>query len=306
MSDWVVIHDGPWGEALARRLGAVGEQVHLVGDTPSRKRRPKNVSYATDPGPALAAAERVILAEPIDGVEARLCAVRPWLQGNHRVLTCARGLTPEAHERASAAVMRLTAVRQVAVLAGAVTPAQLSKGTAGALVIGSAFPAWSAEVQGILMGDALRIYTNQDAVGVELANAIAAVLGVALGAARALKVGPSITATALTRGAAEMDRVVAGLGGQAGTAFGLAGLGVLAEATMSGAGEAIEAGEALAQGADASAFGELAQLASRLAARTTALKLRAPMIQAVAGLFAGALPADKMFHLLMTRSARAE
>lgn len=306
MQTWAVIHDGAWGDALARRLAAHGAHVQLVGDAPSRTRRPKNVSYTTDLQAALAAAERVILAEPVDGIEARLLQMRPWLQGNHRLLTCARGLTPQAHERASAAVLRLTAVRQVAVLAGAVTPAELIAGRAGALVIGSAFPSWSAELQEVLMGEHLRVYTNLDAVGVELANAMAAVLCVALGAAHGLKVGPSISATAVTRGAAEMDRVVTALGGKAGTAFGLAGLGVLAEATLSGGGEGFDAGVALTSGPAPEAAAELAALARRLAARTEALKLRAPMIQAVAALFAGKLPAEQMFTLLMTRSARAE
>lgn len=306
MSEWAIIHDGPWGDALARRLAAADQQVHLVGDKASRKRRPKNITYGTDPEAALAVAERVILADSIDGIEARLVQIRPFLQGNHRVLTCARGLTPTAHERASAGVLRLTAVRQVAVLAGAVTPTQLSKGKAGALVIGSAFPSWSAELQAVLMGEQLRVYTNLDAVGVEIANAVATVLCVALGAARQLGVGPSISATALTRGAAEMDRVVTALGGQAGTAFGLAGVGVLAEATLSGVGEAFEAGMTLGRGEAADDLTELADLAARLAARAGALKLRAPMVQAVAALFGGQLPAAQMFKMLMTRSARAE
>jgi glycerol-3-phosphate dehydrogenase (NAD(P)+) len=248
----------------------------------------------------------VVVADDVDAIEARLRTMAPHLQGNHRLLTCARGLTPTTHLRASEAVLELTAVRQVAVLAGAVTPRSISKGQAGALVVGSAFPSWSAEIQGVLASDALRVYTNLDRVGVELANAISAVLGVALGAARGLKVGASIEATALTRGAAEMDRLVTGFGGKAGTAFGLAGLGVLAEAAFSGSGDAIEAGVALAKGEDLADFGALKDLAQRLAARAGTRKLRAPMVQAVAALMTGKLPVDMMFQMLMTRASRAE
>jgi glycerol-3-phosphate dehydrogenase (NAD(P)+) len=300
------VADNDWGGALARRLATGGAAVTLVGDRPSRKKRPKGVEYTDALPSALAGAERVVVADDVDAIEARLRTMAPHLQGNHRLLTCARGLTPTTHLRASEAVLELTAVRQVAVLAGAVTPRSISKGQAGALVVGSAFPSWSAEIQGVLASDALRVYTNLDRVGVELANAISAVLGVALGAARGLKVGASIEATALTRGAAEMDRLVTGFGGKAGTAFGLAGLGVLAEAAFSGSGDAIEAGVALAKGEDLADFGALKDLAQRLAARAGTRKLRAPMVQAVAALMTGKLPVDMMFQMLMTRASRAE
>lgn len=303
---WAVMGDNPWGTALARRLALGGGDVALVGDRPSRKKRPKGVRYTADLAEALGAAERVVIADDVDGIEARLTAMAPHLQGNHRVLTCARGLTPTTHLRASEAVLRLTAVRQVAVLAGAVTPKSISKGLAGALVIGSAFVQWSAELQQVLAADALRVYTNTDRVGVELANAIAAVLGVALGAARGLGVGPSSEATALTRGVAEMDRLVIGFGGQAGTAMGLAGLGVLAEAAFSGEGDAMHAGLALARGDDIAGFADLRALAERLAARAQAEGVRAPMAQAVAALMTDTLPVATLFQMLMTRASRAE
>ena len=43
-----------------------------------------------------------------------------------------------------------------------------------------------------------------------------------------------------------MDRVITGLGGRSGTAYGLAGLGVLGEMLFDGTGAAMEAGYALA------------------------------------------------------------
>ena len=76
----------------------------------------------------------------------------------------------------------------------------------------------------------------------ELANIAATALGVILGAARRLNLGPPTEATALTRALAEMERVISQLGGRSGTAYGLAGLGVLGEMVYSGTGAAFTAG----------------------------------------------------------------
>lgn len=306
MSAWVVTSECPWGDALARRLAAAEQQVTLIVPKPSRKKRPKGITASTDLAAALAGAERVVLAEDINGIDARLREMAPHLQGNHRVLACARGLTHDLHRRPSEAIQAYTCVRQIAVLAGAATPKSVSKGDAGALVIGSAFPAWARELQTVLTAEALRVYTNADAPGVEMAAAFSAILGVAMGTARGLGVGASTEATALTRALAEMDRLVTGFGGRPGTAFGLAGLGVLAEATLSGAGEPMAAGVALAKGESTEAFTDLTDLTYRMAARADSQKLRAPMTQAVAALFSGRLAADDMFKMLMTRMARAE
>lgn len=306
MSAWVVTSDGPWGDALARRLAGADQQVTLICAKVTRKKRPKGITASADLGAALAGAERVVLAEDINGIDARLREMAPYLQGNHRILTCARGLTHDLHRRPSEAVRAYTAVRQIAVLAGSATPKSVSKGDAGALVIGSAFPDWANELQTVFTADALRVYTNGDAPGVELAAAFSAILGVGMGVARGLDVGASTEATALTRALAEMDRLVTGFGGRAGTAFGLAGLGVLAESTLSGAGDSMAAGIAMAKGESTAPFSDLADLAHRMAARAETNTLRAPMTQAVAALFAGRLPPEQLLRGLMTRSARAE
>lgn len=295
MSVWAVIGGDGWGEVLAERLGEAGHAVKAA--TASGKRALRE---------ALAAAERLVVTSAPAHLEATLEAMTPHLQGNHRIVTTARGLTPETHLRASEAVYRLTCVRQVAVLAGAAKPEDLRRGDAVALVVGSAFPVWAAEVQEAFGSGSLRVYTNPDLVGVELANALAAILGVAMGAARAHGVGAATEATALTRAVAEMERLVAGLGGRPGTAYGLAGLGVLSTLVFEGGGEACRAGRALARGESVEEFAELADAARTLAARAGQKRLRAPMVGAVAAMFSGKLSAAAALEALMSREARAE
>ena len=89
--------------------------------------------------------------------------------------------------------------RQLAVLAGAADAQALATDSPVALVVGSAFPSWAEEIQEALWSSSLRIYTNEDMIGVELANVVAAVVGVALSVARSLGVGAAAEATALTQ-----------------------------------------------------------------------------------------------------------
>lgn len=305
---WVVVGDGPWGRALARRLARGGAAPLLVGTQRIGARVPKGVVHTTDLSAALDGTERVILAVPVARLEALLAEAAPRLRGDHRVLTAIRGLTPKTHLRPAEAVAALTAVRQIAVLAGAADPEALRQKTPAALVVGSAFPTWATEVQQALMAPSLRIYTNSDPIGVELASLMALVLGVALGIARAMAVGPATEATALTRAVAEMDRVVRGMGGRANTAYGLAGLGVITELAFDGGREPFRVGAALARGEVELAGGafELRSAARALAARAARQRIAAPMVTAIDALFDGHLRADEAMRGLMTRSASAE
>lgn len=308
MSQWVIVGDGAWGRALGRRLVLNGHAALLVGERRIGNRVPKDVEHTVDLAEGLAAGERVILAVPADRLEGLLVDAAPHLRGDHCIATAIRGLTPGTHLRPSEAVRRHTPVRQLAVLAGAADARALRKKTPAALVVGTEFPAFAESLQQALIAPSLRIYSNTDPVGTELASIVAMVLGVALGIARAMQVGPSTEATALTRAVAEMDRVVVGLGGTAKTAYGLAGLGLLAElafdsgATSAGAGAALAAGD-LEKAAEAS---EIRAAARALAARCARHRLRAPMLAAIDALFDGHIDAGAAMRGLMTRSARAE
>ena len=126
-------------------------------------------------------------------------------------------------------------------------------------------------------------------------------MGVARGVARAMSVGPAAEATALTRALAEMDRLVGGLGGRQGTAYGLAGLGVLGEMAYEGKGNSFKAGTALAKGSlsEAHSFFEVREATRTLAARVSLEHLRAPLVDAVASMMeAGTTPIEALADLM--------
>lgn len=73
----------------------------------------------------------------------------------------------------------------------------------------------------------LRLYANEDIVGVEVGGAVKNVLAIAAGLCDGLHLGLNARAALLTRGLAEMTRLGVALGAQAGTFMGLSGMGDL-------------------------------------------------------------------------------
>jgi glycerol-3-phosphate dehydrogenase (NAD(P)+) len=72
-----------------------------------------------------------------------------------------------------------------------------------------------------------RVYTNDDPIGVELGGALKNTVAIAAGVCAGLGLGHNSIAGLITRGLAEMTRLIVACGGKAETMAGLAGLGDL-------------------------------------------------------------------------------
>lgn len=78
-----------------------------------------------------------------------------------------------------------------------------------------------------LHGEAARIYSSTDIVGVEIGGALKNIMAIACGISDGLQLGNNARAALITRGLAEIQRVGQALGGQPDTFSGLTGLGDL-------------------------------------------------------------------------------
>ena len=104
---------------------------------------------------------------------------------------------------------------------------EVGNGMPCALTIASKSSALCDIVQGAFHHGNMRIYASDDLVGVELGGAIKNVLAIAAGIGDGLDLGLNARAAVLTRGLAEMMRLVKAAGGRPETCMGLTGVGDL-------------------------------------------------------------------------------
>ena len=105
--------------------------------------------------------------------------------------------------------------------------AEVARGKPAALVVASSDEDAASKVQHLFASPMLRVYRSADVIGVELAGAAKNVIAIAAGISDGLDLGSSARAAVITRGLAEIARLVEAAGGKRETVMGLAGLGDL-------------------------------------------------------------------------------
>ena len=111
-------------------------------------------------------------------------------------------------------------------LSGPSFAAEVARGLPTALTVAgpAEFCRWVTQ---LFHGGALRIYSSDDVIGVEVGGAVKNVMAIATGISDSLALGHNARAALITRGLAEIARLGAALGARAETFMGLAGVGDL-------------------------------------------------------------------------------
>jgi glycerol-3-phosphate dehydrogenase (NAD(P)+) len=104
---------------------------------------------------------------------------------------------------------------------------EVGAGMPCALTVASASAQLCEIVQAAFHHDNMRVYSSDDLIGVELGGAVKNVLAIAAGIGDGLQLGLNARAAVLTRGLAEMMRLVKAAGGKSETCMGLTGVGDL-------------------------------------------------------------------------------
>jgi len=112
-------------------------------------------------------------------------------------------------------------------LSGPSFAAEVGSGMPCALTIASTSTDLCAATQAAFHHGNMRVYSTDDLVGVELGGAVKNVLAIAAGIGDGLDLGLNARAAVLTRGLAEMMRLVKAAGGRSETCMGLTGAGDL-------------------------------------------------------------------------------
>ena len=249
----------------------------------------------------------VVIGTPMAGLRGVLQQIRDfrqpvaWLcKGFELADASVHGLM--AHEIQAQVAPELLA----GVLSGPSFAQEVARGQPTALVAAS----FHAEVRERLVqafhSPTLRVYANEDIIGVEVGGAVKNVLAIATGLCDGLNLGLNARAALITRGLAEMTRLGVALGARADTFMGLSGLGDLVLTATGDLSRNRKVGLLLAQGQTlAQAVASLGHVAEGVySARTVvqraqSLGVEMPIAQSVVALLDGRMqPAQAVAELM--------
>ena len=333
----VVLGAGAWGTALAVNAASQSGAAHSVSlwardpaQAQGLQTKRENVRYlpgivlpsALSVGPGGAAelrglvvgADLLVIATPMAALRALLSELKSCTVP---VIWLCKGFEAASHE--SPGLLAHEVQAQVApnllsgVLSGPSFALEVARAQPTALVAASG----SASVREVLVrafhSQTLRVYANDDIVGVEVGGAVKNVLAIATGLCDGLNLGLNARAALITRGLAEMTRLGVALGARAETFMGLGGLGDLVLTATGDLSRNRQVGLALARGQTLqqtlSALGHVAEgvhCARTVLQRASGVGVEMPITEAVVNLLDGKSRPSQAVALLMGRQAAGE
>ena len=185
---------------------------------------------------------------PSHGFRDVLSSAVPAMALGTPILSLAKGLEQETMLRMTEVVGQLCPSSPAGVLTGPNLAGEVMAGQPTATVVAFADEELACELQGLFWTESLRVYTNTDVVGCEIAGAVKNVMAIATGMAVGLGFGDNTRAAVITRSLAEVARLGTALGGDPLTFGGLAGLGDLVATCTSSKSRNFSVGLELAAG----------------------------------------------------------
>lgn len=276
-------------------------------------RLPESVAVATDFEASVNSADWLIIATPIAGL--RPTAERLKAMGSHHpVLWVCKGFEAGSGKLPHQVVGEVLGQEAVfGALSGPSFAEEVAAGQPTAVALASNHPAFAREAARELHGNRLRIYANDDLVGVEVGGAVKNVLAIASGTCDGLGLGLNSRAALMTRGLAEIARLGVALGAQRETFLGLAGMGDLILTCTGDLSRNRRVGLALAENKSLpqilEELGHVAEgvyTAREVDRLARELKVDMPISAAVAAVLDGRITAAQAVEQLMSRDPKEE
>jgi len=336
MNEIAVIGAGAWGTSLSIVLGRKGtHHVRLwahekaVRDSIASRRInelflpgqsiPDQVLVTGSFEDALQNAEIVVSVMPSQHCRALFEKMRAFLKPGMLFVSATKGLEEDTLLRMSEVVSLVVGSDggfqpRIGALSGPTFAKEVARGDPTAITIASSDSGLAEIVQREFGDPCFRVYTNSDVTGVELGGALKNIIAIAAGVCDGLGLGHNSIAALITRGLAEITRLVVACGGRQDTMAGLAGLGDLVLTCTGGLSRNRSVGVELGRGRKlpeiiAAMHGMVAEGVFTTHAAVELARSRGVEMpitaQMDAVLHRGKSPQDAI-HDLMTRSAKSE
>ena len=325
-----VLGFGSWGGTMAQHLTNLGhtvigwhpfqEEVEEMQKTLQHNLLPqlqisKELKLTTDLESALKNAKIVVVATPSHIVRSIIGESIEFIKADAIIVNLAKGVendTLQTMSQVIAEVGKIDADR-IVTLYGPSHAEEVALGMPTTLVSACINTETAKKVQEEFSSEVLRIYTNTDILGVELAGSLKNVIAIAAGICDGIGYGDNTKAALITRGLTEMTRLGVEMGAKPETFFGLSGIGDLMATCLSKHSRNRYVGEELGKGRKLDEIlAEMKMVAEGVKTAKSMVQLRKkydvpmPIAEAMERvLFHGENPMDKVKEL-MTRDLKKE
>ena len=328
--DVAVVGAGSWGTALAQILARRSHKVRIWGREPEIvaeiNSSHTNKRYFPDVvlNPAIRAIGRIdetvkdaaaiVIAVPSDAVRDVAHQIRDAVPATAVVISAAKGLEGSSLKTMSAVIEEeLGLGSRVAVLSGPSFAAEVIKEYPTAVAIASKSKATAQLAADLFHQDVFRAYTSTDTIGVEIGGAVKNIIALAVGVVDGVGMGLNARAGLITRGLAEIQRLVVAMGGERHTVSGLSGLGDLLLTATGDLSRNRQVGLRLGRGEKLDQIiSSLGQVAESVVTAPKALKLArslnvdAPLTEEVVKVINGERSIAESVKAILSRAQKAE
>lgn len=239
-----VLGAGTWGMALTRMLALEGHTVTVWSAIEKEieeffvTRRhpnlpgmviPEEVKFTKDIKTVCEGKDILLFAVPSPFVRATAAKAAPYVTAGQIIVDVAKGIEADTlftMTQIIADEIQNPDVKLVA-LSGPTHAEEVAKDLPTTIVSASDDPDAAQLVQHAFSNSCMRVYTNDDVIGVELCGAMKNIMALGSGIALGLGYGDNAKAALITRGMAEITRLGTAMGCNPHTFYGLAGIGDL-------------------------------------------------------------------------------
>ncbi|MDF1808942.1 MAG: NAD(P)-dependent glycerol-3-phosphate dehydrogenase [Phycisphaerales bacterium] len=215
---------------------------------------PASVRIALSDQEALADADIIVNAIPVQFIRSTWERLKEHVPNHANVISVAKGIENSTLLRPTQIIADVLKddpdgkPRAMGCMSGPAIATELAACLPATMAAASDHPGFAQTIQELFSTSWLRIYTNPDLLGVELAGATKNVIAIAAGIIDGLGAGYNAKSALLARGLAEIGRLGSAMGAETNTFFGIAGVGDLATTCFSPEGRNRSCGEALGKG----------------------------------------------------------
>lgn len=246
MENVVVLGAGSWGTALAIVLAENGhntliwshreDQATEINAQHTNKKYlpntflPNNLKATSNLEEAAKHGSTIVMAVPTKGIREVCCNISEYLTEKALFVHVSKGIEPDTLMRISELLKESLAentVSDIVVLSGPSHAEEVVLKHPTTVTAACENLEAAEKVQDLFMNQYLRVYTNDDVIGVEIGGALKNVIALAAGMTDGLDFGDNAKAALITRGLAEITRLGVKMGGNPFTFAGLTGMGDL-------------------------------------------------------------------------------